>query len=77
MYEEVLARVGDDPDPWYQLQVAHAMYARAWTLAVLDRPADALSAYDELIDRFGQAQGPTCSARAAGQRPPLRRVKRQ
>ncbi|MGZ4399181.1 MAG: tetratricopeptide repeat protein [Gaiellaceae bacterium] len=65
VYEEVLARVGDDPDPTYQLQVAHTMYARGRVLAELDRPADALAAYDGLIERFGDAEDEQIQRRVA------------
>jgi tetratricopeptide (TPR) repeat protein len=65
VYDDVVARFGDAPEPAIREQVAKALANKAFALGQLDRAADALPAYDELVVRFGDAPEPVLREQVA------------
>jgi tetratricopeptide (TPR) repeat protein len=65
VYDDVVARFGDAPEPAIREQVAKALANKAFTLGQLNRAADALAAYDELVVRFGDAPEPNLREQVA------------
>jgi tetratricopeptide (TPR) repeat protein len=58
VYEELLARFGDAPEPEIRRQVAKALVNKGLTLGVLNRSEEELAAYDKVLARFRDAPEP-------------------
>lgn len=53
IFDNIVKKFGDNPDPLVQVQVAAALFSKGLALTYrLHRHEDALTAYDELIHRF-------------------------
>src|SRR3954454_16224709 len=50
---DLVAKHGDEADPWFRLVVAAALSNQAQSLERLGRPAEAVTAWAELVRRFG------------------------
>jgi hypothetical protein len=61
VYDELLARFADAPEPALREQVAGALVNKGVTLGSLDRSQDAIAVYDELLARFADAPEPGIS----------------
>lgn len=55
IYDEVLKRFHDDPEPGVRQELAKALLRKGYRLGVLNRNKEALAVYDEVISRFGTA----------------------
>ena len=55
VYDEVVARFGQAPEPVLRELVAKALYNKAWTLGQLGRSEDAITVCGEVVARFGEA----------------------
>jgi tetratricopeptide (TPR) repeat protein len=58
LYDEVIARFGDAPEPGLREQVARALVNKAYTLGQMGDRAVEIALYDEVIARFGDAPEP-------------------
>jgi tetratricopeptide (TPR) repeat protein len=58
VYDEVLERYGDDPDPALREHVARALINKAITLGRLDRPSEAVAVCDQVLERYGDDPDP-------------------
>jgi len=65
VYDEVVARFGDAPEPAVREQVATALFSKGVTLGQLERPEDAVGVYDEVVARFGDAPEPAVREQVA------------
>ena len=54
VYEEVVARYGEDPAAALRERVAAALYNKGVRLGVLGRSADAVAVYEEVVARYGE-----------------------
>ena len=55
VYDELLARFADAPEPSLREQVANALFNKGVTLGALERSEEAVAVYDELLARFADA----------------------
>jgi hypothetical protein len=58
VYDELLARFADAPEPALREQVAKALFNKGIRLGQLDRSDDEIAVYDELPARFVDAPEP-------------------
>jgi tetratricopeptide (TPR) repeat protein len=58
LYDEVIARFGDAPEPGLREQTAKALFNKAYTLGQMGDSVAAIALYDEVIARFGDAPEP-------------------
>ena len=65
VYDEVVARFGDAPEPALREQVAKALVNKGVALGALERSEEAVGVYDEVITRFGDATEPILRQAAA------------
>ena len=65
VYDELLARFGDDPAPGVREPAAKALVNKAIALGELERPEDEIAVYDELVARFGDDLTPGLREQAA------------
>ena len=65
VYDEVVARYGEAPEPALRERVARALVDKGFTLGELGRFEDALGVYDEVVARYGEAPEPALRERVA------------
>ncbi len=65
VYDEVLKRHGEAPEPELREQVAQALVNRGVTFGQLGRSEEAVGAYDEVVGRFGDAVEPELRVQVA------------
>jgi tetratricopeptide (TPR) repeat protein len=65
VYDLVVARFGDDPEPVLREQVAKALYNKGVTLGLLDRSEEAIEVYDLVVARFGDDPEPVLREQVA------------
>ena len=58
MYDEVVQQMGDAPQTALKVHIARALLNKAMTFARQMRLEEANRIYDEIIARFGSAEGP-------------------
>ncbi|MEZ5381377.1 MAG: hypothetical protein R2754_06210 [Microthrixaceae bacterium] len=58
VYDEVVARYGDDTEPAVREQVAGALVSKGVVLGVLGRSDEAIGVYDEVVARYGDDTEP-------------------
>lgn len=56
--DQEIARLWGDPSPEARIRRAHALIAKATTLAPLGRPEEEIATYDEVIDGYGDDPEP-------------------
>ena len=65
VYDELIERFSDHPDPAVRVHVCRAFRAKAITLFDNDRDAEALAVGDDLLSRFGEDTDPEIEDRVA------------
>ena len=65
VYDEVVARFGEAPEPALREQVATALVYKGVTLGQLNRSEDEITVYDEVVTRFGEASETALREQAA------------
>jgi tetratricopeptide (TPR) repeat protein len=66
VWDEVLARFGDAPEPVLREHVASALVSKGVALGELQRSDEALVVYDDVVARFGDATEPALREMVAG-----------
>ena len=65
VYDELLARFGEAPEPALREQVANALLNKGVRLGALDRSEEAVAVYDDVVGRFGEAPEPALREQVA------------
>ena len=65
VYDEVVARYGEDPAPALREQVATALRNKGVRLGVLGRFAEAVAVYEEVVARYGEDPAPALREQVA------------
>ena len=65
VYDEVIARYGDEPEPALREQAASALVNKGFRLGALGRSEEAVAVYDEVIARYGDEPEPALREQAA------------
>ncbi len=65
VYDQVVDRFGDAPEPALREQVAKALNNKGYRLGQLDRSEEAVGVYDQVVDRFGDAPEPALREQVA------------
>ena len=58
VYDDVVARYGDAPEPALREQVASALVNKGVTLGALGRSEEELAVYEQVVARYGDATEP-------------------
>ena len=66
VYDDVVARYGDDPEPALREQTARALFNKGVTLGQLNRSDEEIVVYDDVVARYGDDPDPALASRRPG-----------